>query len=51
MREEKRDVEHIDEAMNDEKMTWDKPALKVLSIDDTTFNSGVSADGDHGSLL
>ena len=47
MREE--DVERIDEAVNDGKLTWEKPALKVFSIDDTDSGSGSVADGQDGS--
>ena len=53
MREEKRGVEHVDEAMNDGKLTWEKPALKVFSIDDTAQGGGNFADGltSGGSIL
>jgi len=50
VREEKH-VERIDEAMNDEKLTWDKPALKVFSIDDTASCTGTPSDfNTTGSL-
>ena len=48
MKEEKH-VEHIDEAMNDGKLTWDKPALKVFPIDDTAHDIGTTGDGEDGS--
>ena len=48
MREEKH-VEHIDEATNDGKLTWEKPALKVFSIDDTA--AGSTTDLNNGSVL
>ena len=50
MREEKH-VEQIDEAMNDEKLTWEKPALKVFSIDDTASKPGKGNDALEGSQL
>ena len=37
--------------MNDEKMTLEKPALKVFSIDDTAFRVGEDVDGYSGSLV
>ena len=48
MREE--DVERIDEAVNDGKLTWEKPALKVFSIDDTAWDRGDNTDAHDGSL-
>ena len=50
MREEKH-VERIDEALNDEKLTWEKPALKVFSIGDTAFEVGGNANLNDGSLF
>ncbi len=48
MKEEKH-VEHIDEAVNDGKLTWEKPALKVFPIDDTAHGGGAVVDGLDGS--
>ena len=42
-------VECIDEAMNDEKVTWEKPALKVFSIDDTAYRGGPGTDALNAS--
>ena len=51
MREEKQ-VERIDEAMNDGKLTWDKPALKVFPIDDTAAGGNIEQDaGGFGSQV
>ena len=48
MREEDH-VEGIDEALNDGKLTWEKPALKVFPIDDTAYEGGGNADLLDGS--
>ena len=49
MRGENRGVERIDEEMNRGQQTWEKPALKVFSIDDTAYRLGEGADGQTGS--
>ena len=48
MKEEKH-VEYIDEAMNEGKLTWEKPALKVFPIDDTAAGGGTDTDMHDGS--
>ncbi len=42
---EERHVERIDESVNEEKLTWEKPALKVFPIDDTAAGAGPNDDG------
>ena len=46
---EEQHVERIDESMPDEKLTWEKPALKVYPIDNTTSEAGTGADGQDES--
>jgi hypothetical protein len=47
---EEKHIERIDEAMNDGKLTWETPALKAFSIDDTAYQVGGNADAHDGSL-
>ena len=48
MREE-RHVEGIDEAMVDEKLTWEKPVLKVFPVDDTAYGNITGSDALNGN--
>ena len=50
MREEQ-PVERVDEGVSDEKLTWEKPALKVFSIDDTAAGTASDGDGLQGASV
>ncbi len=48
---EEKHVERIDESVNDGKLTWDKPALKVFPIDDTAAGTASDGDGLQGASV